>query len=384
MAVKQHILVVDDEESVEILFQQYFRKERKKKELVLHYANSGKKAIKVLEQHPDISVILTDITMPGMDGLQLLAHVKEHWPLVPVVMMTAYPDEDMMKTRTAMNSGAFDYLEKPLQMETVTAAIVAAEKEKRVRQADSERMKLEWYQRSGHQTINHVSAMKWKAQLGEKVINQFLSTKVGQESVTVPSKFLIEQKELLMSLAELATISIRPLQQVALMDRQQLPNIKLRTSDIDLVFILQKTVMHLENFATAKGLELRLETPENCTIQADEIWIAELFHNLVQNAVKFTEEGQVVITLSEESSFVVVTIRDSGPGIPEDKIEFIFDHGAQAGDKEQNSQGTGIGLSLVKNVLDLHGGLIRVDSKLAIGSTFTVMLPKQQPEQEEV
>ncbi|MEP6796353.1 MAG: response regulator [Saprospiraceae bacterium] len=110
------ILVVDDEQDVKTLFEQRFRKEIRNQEMNFVFAFSGEEAILHLEAHPHEAVlILSDINMPGMSGLELLQHIKEkHRTPPPVVMMiTAYGDAE--NYNTAMRLGADDFLTKPLE-----------------------------------------------------------------------------------------------------------------------------------------------------------------------------------------------------------------------------------------------------------------------------
>jgi two-component system chemotaxis response regulator CheY len=110
------ILVVDDEADVQPLFLQRFRKEIKNNDIEFSFALSGEEALNVLHNaHSEIVLILSDINMPGMSGLELLTHIREDFnaPPPPVVMMiTAYGDEE--NHRQAMEKGADDFLTKPL------------------------------------------------------------------------------------------------------------------------------------------------------------------------------------------------------------------------------------------------------------------------------
>ncbi len=109
------ILVVDDEKDVRPLFEQRFRREIRKEEINFAFAYSGEEALEYLEtnQHEAV-LILSDINMPGMSGLELLKHIKEkhHSPPPVVMMITAYGDDN--NYRTAMDLGADDFITKPV------------------------------------------------------------------------------------------------------------------------------------------------------------------------------------------------------------------------------------------------------------------------------
>ena len=108
------ILVVDDEPDVAELFRQRFRREMRQGTYVLHFAGSGEEALDKLSQgiEPQLIVILSDINMPGMDGLTLLGKIKQRWPDLTVMMVTAYGDEE--RRRTAHEQGAADFIAKPV------------------------------------------------------------------------------------------------------------------------------------------------------------------------------------------------------------------------------------------------------------------------------
>jgi CheY-like chemotaxis protein len=117
------ILVVDDEPDVADLFRQRFRREVRDGTYVMHFANSGEAALQQLTDgiEPTLIVILSDINMPGMDGLQLLRHVKEQRPDMPVMMVTAYGDDE--RRRRAIDLGAIEFLTKPVDFDTLKARL---------------------------------------------------------------------------------------------------------------------------------------------------------------------------------------------------------------------------------------------------------------------
>jgi CheY-like chemotaxis protein len=111
------ILVVDDEPDVAELFRQRFRREARQGTYVMHFANSGEGALKLLSDgiEPQLIVILSDINMPGMDGLTLLGKIKQRFPDLPVMMVTAYCDDE--RQRRADELGAAEFLTKPVDFE---------------------------------------------------------------------------------------------------------------------------------------------------------------------------------------------------------------------------------------------------------------------------
>ena len=110
------ILIVDDEPDVADLFRQRFRREVRRGRYVLHFAASGEEGLRRLAEFgPELIVILSDINMPGMDGLELLREIKQRRPELPVLMVTAYGDDERM--RIAEELGAAAFLAKPVDFE---------------------------------------------------------------------------------------------------------------------------------------------------------------------------------------------------------------------------------------------------------------------------
>jgi len=111
------ILIVDDEPDVAELFRQHLRHEIRQGLYVLHFAYSAEEALRMLSDgiKPELIVILSDINMPGMDGLALLGEIKKTWPELPVMMVTAYGDEE--RRRWASEYGAAEFITKPVDFD---------------------------------------------------------------------------------------------------------------------------------------------------------------------------------------------------------------------------------------------------------------------------
>ena len=116
-------MIVDDEPDVSELFRQRFRREAREGTYVLHFAGSGEEALQMLagEIEPQLIVILSDINMPGMDGLTLLGAIKNRFPDLPVMMVTAYGDDE--RRRRASQLGAAEFLTKPVDFDHLKAQL---------------------------------------------------------------------------------------------------------------------------------------------------------------------------------------------------------------------------------------------------------------------
>lgn len=173
MALK--ILSVDDEADLEILLTQYFRRKIKKGEYQFSFAHNGVEALKMLLEHPDFDIILSDINMPEMDGLTLLSRINEmRNPAMKCIMVSAYGDMDNI--RSAMNQGAFDFTTKPIDLNDLERTIEkAADQISFIKKAQEEHSQLTSIQNDLHvaQEIQETILPKTMPAFGDSIRNHF-------------------------------------------------------------------------------------------------------------------------------------------------------------------------------------------------------------------
>ena len=153
---------------------------------------------------------------------------------------------------------------------------------------------------------------------------------------------------------------------------------RLRYDPVDLKQLLLGVLIPFRVLADGKGLSLRLEVPEPVdAIHADPEKLDLVFQNLIANALKFTQSGEVVVTITQDEKYVQAWVHDTGTGIASSDLPIIFDRFSQADSSgTRRFGGTGIGLALVKETVELHGGNISVTSELGGGTTFCVSLAR--------
>lgn len=151
--------------------------------------------------------------------------------------------------------------------------------------------------------------------------------------------------------------------------------------DVNLVSLAENILKVFEQGAKEKGIELKLGVAKGLkTVQADPFKLEQMFINLIDNSIKYTEKGTISITLNQKDSKSIIEIQDTGIGIPVSHLPRIFER-FYVVDKSRSKKlgGTGLGLSIVKHIVLHHGGTIDVESSLGIGTKFTIMLPNSQP-----
>jgi two-component system sensor histidine kinase VicK len=155
-------------------------------------------------------------------------------------------------------------------------------------------------------------------------------------------------------------------------------SIQLRTDDVDLINLLTGLEREYEAQAAERKISLQFNlAPKLPTIQADRDKVTLVLHNLVGNALKYTTDGGTVhVVANADQERIVIEVRDTGIGIGEEDIERVFERFYRAGDPRVSSiTGSGLGLTLARDVIRLHGGDITLESVLNEGSTFTATLP---------
>ncbi len=163
--------------------------------------------------------------------------------------------------------------------------------------------------------------------------------------------------------------------------RMEAGRLEIVPSDVDMRGMLAKVERDLSVLAEQKKLDLRVEIdPEMpATLRVDEDAVNKILINLVGNAVKFTEKGHVIVRLAQRADALRIEVQDSGIGIPVHQREIIFDSFRQAdGSTTRQYGGSGLGLSIVRNLCRAMDGSIRVESEVGIGSTFLVSLPLEK------
>lgn len=159
-------------------------------------------------------------------------------------------------------------------------------------------------------------------------------------------------------------------------------NVEIKVSSFGIVSLTLEIVKLFEKFAAKKGLYINIgETAEDFIIKQDAGMIRQVLNNLINNALKFTNKGGITISFDKEinnsNEFIIIRVKDTGIGIPSDKISIIWDEFRQVSEGHGRSfEGTGLGLSLTKKFMDKLGGEVCVEeSKVGEGTTFKVTLP---------
>ncbi|HBF6803784.1 TPA: sporulation-associated two-component system sensor histidine kinase, partial [Clostridioides difficile] len=152
----------------------------------------------------------------------------------------------------------------------------------------------------------------------------------------------------------------------------------LKLAKYNIVSVIEDLFMNIEEYALRKDIKILFDTDlEEINVYIDKVEIERIMLNLLSNCIKFTDNGGwIYVSIHYKIDKVIISVKDTGVGIPQDKLELIFEEFSQV-DKtlSRNTEGSGIGLAIVKNLVSLHGGDIEVVSEVNKGTEFLISLP---------
>jgi signal transduction histidine kinase len=383
----ERVLIVDDEEDLRYVYTRQLRGDG----YLLDTAADGEEAIEKIRTN-EYAVILTDMRMPRKDGLAVIAAAREHLPDAEIIVLTGHGSlENALQAFKAGN--IFEYLLKPLDDIGVLNTVVARAIERRnLRQHNRElfeqlqRAYEELRQKSemliqqekmsaigvlaagvAHELNNPLTAVVGFAQM---IAEKLKASRPANWSDTEYERAL-QALENLVQGAHRARDIVGSLLRFA---RATKPDAR---ALIDINQTLRDAFVFTEHLLLRHGiaLEKRL-TPELPPVWGNAARLQHVFTNLLINAQQATPSGGTVRVLTEraeEPKGVWVHIEDTGEGIPPDALEQIFEPFYT-----RKEHGTGLGLSIAKQIIEEHGGEIRVESELGKGARFSVFLPADE------
>lgn len=331
-------------------------------------AATGEEGIAIIEREkPDI--LLLDNKLPGIQGVEVLDYIRERKYDIVVAMITSYASLDVAIRAT--RDGATDFIPKPFTPQELKSSIENITKQ-------------QYLKRITHK-LN---------QEGKKVRYQFLS--VLSHELKAPLNALegylkmMQEKQAGERIDDYTTHIERSLQRIQgmrnlIMDLLDFTKIRLerkeeKIQEVDLSEMASAAIITVQPYAIQMEVGIDLEIRSGTVIMADPDDIEIVFNNLISNAVKYNKYGgKVEITIDSSDTEAIIIITDTGIGITQTDAGNLFTEFVRIrNEKTRNITGSGLGLSIVKKVVELYHGSIKVDSTPDVGTTFTVRLPKKQ------
>jgi signal transduction histidine kinase len=331
----------------------------------VYEAATGEEGIEIADKdQPDI--VLLDNKLPGIQGVEVLEYIRKKKYDMFVVMITSYASLELAIKAT--HDGAVDFIPKPFtpqelrsSLETIVKQIYLKRMARDMKQ-QGKQIRFQFLSVLSHELKAPLNAVEGyltmiqERQLGDNLVDY-------NELVDRSLKRLAGMRNLIFDLLDLTKIeSGKPTQ---------------KSEKTDLVKIIQNSIDTMMPFAIQKEVEISLDAPEKLVKVLDPEEMEIILNNLISNAIKYNRQGGTVeIEMEESENKTIIRVQDSGIGISAEDQEKLFkDFSRIKNPNTKHISGSGLGLSIVKKIVELNKGTITLESEPDKGTCFTVVLP---------
>ena len=377
---KLRVLMVEDNPTDALIAKKRLQRDDAFEYEVVHLV-SGEDALLKLENW-SYDIMLLDYNLPKKSGLETLKEIKARNIEIPIVMITGQGDEQVVAT--LIKEGAFDYLQKregyedsiPLMIRKTIAEFRAkSEREKLQKEIALRKEELEEI----NAQLKELDRMKsdFVANVAHELKTPLTIIKGNLDNIGqgFAGEVQPKQKEILGDVFNVINRLSRLINDLLDLSKIESGKMELNKESLDIVALADEIVKTFETLAGAKNVGLVKEFPGNAlNVNADKDKLTQVFINLMGNAIKFTDKGSVTVRIIDMQGEVEVEIQDTGPGIPQDQADKIFDKFVRV--IAEKKEGTGLGLPIARDIIVLHKGRIRIESEAGKGSKFIFILPK--------
>ena len=379
------LMVVDDEESLRITTAAILEKEG----YTVDTASSGNEAVDLLA-NADYDLVLTDLHMEGGEGLMVLNEIRRNAPLTISVVLTGFASVE--SAIAALQEGAYDYLVKPCDIETMKHTIRRGVEHRRLMlaeqkaRADLEQLNLDLEQRIADRTaeLTRLNMELAEANRAKDVFLATLSHELRTPLTPVVGwiKLLrsgnLDAKSIAQALDAIernAWLQARLIDDLLDTSRIATGKLQFEPRPTDLNAAVKAALDTVLATAAARNIDLSIKLePSTLVTMGEPVRLQQIAWNLVSNAIKFTDPGgKVTVTTHTDGSEAVLTVADTGVGIEPDFLPHVFDRFRQAdGSTSRRHGGLGLGLAIADALAKMHGGRLEARSDgVGKGSSFS-------------
>ncbi|HBB90530.1 MAG TPA: hypothetical protein DC042_02125 [Bacteroidales bacterium] len=328
-------------------------------------AATGEEAIRIFhEDLPDI--VLLDNKLPGMGGVEVLEYIKRNQLDTEVMMITSFASLELAVKAT--NMGAYDFVPKPFTPQELRSSMDNITKHlflKRMTQKmnrEGKMVRFQFLSVLSHELKNPLNSIEgYLRMMQERQAGESLAA--YDEMIERSLNRVKGMRSMIMDLLDLTKI------ESGKKNREIIAT--------DLVKIARVSAETMGPLSIQMEVSIKVESPDELWVNGDSEELEIILNNLISNAVKYNKTGgSVICKLSGEGKRLKIEVTDTGLGIPEDEMPTLFREFTRIRRKEtKNIMGSGLGLSIVKRLVDMYEGTIEVESQAGKGSTFRVVLP---------
>ena len=376
MTSSPSILVVDDEQSMRLTLSAILEGEGYRVSACGHTAE----ALKLLEES-STDIVVSDLNLPDGSGLEILTALNRISPDTIFILITGHAS--LETAIEAVNKGAFAYHVKPIDVDALITSVRSAVTQQQLLLENRELLEAVQFSNVELQRARDASieASRAKSDFLAKMSHEIrtpLNAIIGMNDLILGTSLNSEQREYA-RIAEAEGHSLLNLiNDILDLSKVESGQLILETLEFDLRDLVDAAAGSLAMRAHAKGLDLNcsVESDVPCALIGDPVRLRQILTNLLSNAIKFTDSGEVSILVERDAtsagdSTLLLRVSDTGIGIPSETIDSIFNDFIQADSSiTRKYGGTGLGLPISKQLVELMGGRLWVDSELGKGSTF--------------
>jgi two-component system sensor histidine kinase/response regulator len=327
-------------------------------------SSNGQEALKVIETEPP-DLVLLDVMMPVMDGYEVTRRIRamKDLPFIPILLITAYDRANAVK---GLDLGADEFIRKPIEADELLARVRSL---LRLKHSIAERDRIDRQRQDFVSRLTH--DLRTPLVAADRMLGLLQDGVLGEISPEICEALKImgrSNSNLLEMVNKLLDVY-----------RYESGSKTINLQSLDLKELLDQVVQELKPIAISKNLELIADLEDICLVKGDRLELLRVFNNLIGNALKFTESGSVHVSLKSDRAEAIISIADTGTGVPLEEQPFLFQRFSQG---NHQKQGSGLGLYLSHYIVNAHDGKILVKSPnldSRKGSTFFVHLPIIKP-----
>jgi len=368
--VVSKVLVVDDEQSVATTIKAILQLDGNEVTAV----TTGKEALAQIREH-EFDVVLTDLRLDDLDGIEILRETQKLWPDTVSIMLTGYAS--LESAVTALRSGAYDYLIKPSDVDELRATIGRALERRRLRQRlveleQLDKLKTQFLSMASHELRTPLTAVSGFMQIARRRMSRMAGASDIPDSWREEAHKSDETLEMANRQAKKLARLIDELLDVS---RLQQGRVEMRLAEMELADVVREVGERMRLLSQSHEIETTVEGA--APIVGDRDRIEQVLENLVGNAIKYSPEaGRIEMSLRVNGANAIVSVRDHGIGVAPGEVEKIFGLFYRSPDpRADHVGGLGLGLYISREIVSRHHGRLWAERNPDVGTTFHVTLP---------
>lgn len=367
------VLVVDDEQSVATTVRAILQLDGNEVTAV----TNGKEALELLRER-EFDIVLTDLRLDDLDGIEVLRETQKLWPDTVAIMLTGYAS--LESAVAALRNGAYDYLIKPTNVNELRATIGRALERRQLRQRlveleQLDKLKTHFLSMASHELRTPLTAVSGFMQIARRRLSRLS----GAADVPAAWRDEAQKADETLEMANRQSKKLaRLIDELLDVSRLQQGRVEMRLAEIELADVVRDVAERMR--LLSQGHEIETTIGGTAPIVADRDRIEQVLEDLVGNAVKYTPgSGRIQMSLHVSGANAVVSVRDEGIGIAPGEVEKIFDLFYRSPDpRADHVGGLGLGLYVSREIVSRHHGRLWAERNTGAGTTFHVTLPLAQ------